>query len=43
MMDMMHSTTVLVVLMVLLVLLIGGVMIGVRLIGGKQFNADHDR
>ncbi len=43
MMDMMHSTTVLVVMMVLLVLLIGGVMVGVRLIGSKQFKADHDR
>jgi flagellar basal body-associated protein FliL len=41
--EMMHSTGVLIALMVLLVLLLGGMLIGVRMLGGKAFNEDHDR
>ncbi len=41
--EMMHSTGVLIALMVGLVLVLGGVLIAVRVVGGKAFNADHDR
>ena len=43
MMDMMDSTGAVIVLMVVLVLVLGGILVGVRVIGGRQFNADHDR
>jgi hypothetical protein len=39
--DMMHSTGVLITLMVVLVLVLGGVLISVRVVGGKAFNDDH--
>ncbi len=39
--DMMHSTGVLITLMVVLVLVLGGVLIAVRVVGGKAFNDDH--
>jgi len=40
--DMMHSTGALIALMIVLVLVLGGVLIGVRVVGGKAFNDDHD-
>jgi NADH:ubiquinone oxidoreductase subunit 3 (subunit A) len=42
MMDMMHSTTAVVVLMIVLVLVLSGILIGVRVLGGRTFNEDHD-
>jgi NADH:ubiquinone oxidoreductase subunit 3 (subunit A) len=42
MMDMMDSTTAVVMLMVLLIVGLVGVLIAVRLIGGRSFNDDHD-
>jgi hypothetical protein len=39
---MMHSTGVLIALMVALVLVLGGILIGVRVVGGKAFNEDHE-
>ncbi len=40
--DMMHSTGVLIALMITLVVMLGGILIAVRLVGGKAFNEDHD-
>ena len=39
--DMMHSTGALIALMVVLVVAVGGILIAVRVIGGKAFNDDH--
>ena len=41
--DMMHSTAAVMALMVTLVLLLGGILIGVRVVGGRGFNDDHKR
>ena len=38
---MMNSTGAVIGLMVILVLLLGGILIGVRMLGSRQFNADH--
>lgn len=40
---MMHSPAALAVLMVLIVALVVGVFVSIRLVGGRQFNDDHDR
>jgi len=39
---MMDSTGAVIALMVVLVLLVGGIFITVRVLGGKDFNEDHD-
>lgn len=41
--DMMLSTGALIALMVTLVLVLGGILVSVRVIGGRAFNEDHDR
>lgn len=40
--DMMHSTTAVVMLMTVLIVGLVGVLVAVRLVGGKAFNKDHD-
>ncbi len=40
--EMMHSTGVLIALMVVLVVVLGGILIAVRVVGGKAFNEDHE-
>jgi hypothetical protein len=40
--DMMHSTGAVIALMVTLVLVLGGILIAVRVVGGRAFNDDHD-
>lgn len=40
---MMHSPVALAILMILLVALVVGVFVSVRLVGGREFNDDHDR
>jgi hypothetical protein len=40
--DMMHSTGALIALMVTLVVVLGGILIGVRVLGSRAFNQDHD-
>lgn len=41
--SMMHSPVALAILMILLVALVVGVFVSVRLVGGREFNDDHDR
>ena len=41
--DMMHSTGAVIALMVTLVLVLGGILVSVRVVGGRAFNEDHDR
>ena len=41
--SMMHSPVALAVLMVLLIALVVGVFVSIRLVGGREFNEDHDR
>jgi hypothetical protein len=41
--EMMHSTGVLIALMVVLVSVLGGILIAVRVVGGRAFNEDHQR
>ena len=41
--DMMHSTGAVIALMVTLVLVLGGILVSVRVIGGRSLNEDHDR
>jgi flagellar basal body-associated protein FliL len=38
---MMNSTGAVIALMVILVLVLGGILIGVRMVGSKAFNKDH--
>ena len=40
---MMHSTAAVIALMVTLVLLLGGILIGIRVVGSRSFNDDHER
>ena len=42
MMDMMHSTTAVVMLMVVLIVALVGILVAVRIVGGRSFNEDHD-
>ncbi|MGD9959458.1 hypothetical protein [Nocardioides sp.] len=39
--DMMHSTEALIALMVILILVLGGILVGIRLVGERAFNNDH--
>ncbi len=41
--SMMHSPVALTILMVLLVALVVGVFVSIRMVGGREFNDDHDR